>query len=209
MSKFALASTLASFAVLLVPAAVSADSSCVQTVNGQQLSGVLVNGVCSVLLPSGAFCTDSPSCQSGYCQPDATGNGTCAPKPAAGATGAAPTSQTAGGTGTAAPSVTNPALQNTNTNTNTVTLVNPLGTNGTLMGFLDAILSIVIEIGTIVIIFMLVVVGYKFVAAQGEPGAISEARRALMWTVIGALILLGAKAISIGLQATATALTGQ
>ncbi len=77
------------------------------------------------------------------------------------------------------------------------------------MGFLDAILSIVIEIGTIVIIFMLVVVGYKFVAAQGEPGAISEARRALMWTVIGALILLGAKAISIGLQATATALTGQ
>lgn len=94
-----------------------------------------------------------------------------------------------------------------------VTLKNPLGTScnsantDCLMNFLNKILAFVIKIGTVVVILMLVFVGYKFVAAQGAPGKIEEARTMLLWTVIGALVLLGAQAISSAIQATVTAIS--
>ena len=75
------------------------------------------------------------------------------------------------------------------------------------MDFLNRILAFVIRIGTVVVILMLVFVGYKFVAAQGEPGKITEARQMLLWTVVGALILLGAQAIAKGIEATVRALS--
>ena len=74
-------------------------------------------------------------------------------------------------------------------------------------GFLQSILAFVVRIGTIVVILMLVYVGYKFVAAQGNETALQEARRMLLWTVVGALILLGAQAISLGIQATVNAIS--
>ncbi len=109
-----------------------------------------------------------------------------------------------GGTGTVAPT---PAPGPT------VTLVNPLnlgncGSNGTcLEALLNNILDFVIRIGTIAIILMIVFVGYKFVIARDNSGKLEEARRMLLWTVVGALILLGAKAISLGIQATVGALS--
>ncbi len=54
---------------------------------------------------------------------------------------------------------------------------------------------------------MLVFVGFKFVVAQGSDTKISEARNMLLWTVIGALVLLGAQAISMGIKATVQALS--
>lgn len=95
-----------------------------------------------------------------------------------------------------------------------ITLTNPLtgcqnkSNQDCLMSLLNGILGFVIEIGTVVIILMIVYVGFKFVTAQGEPGAITEAKQALLWTIIGALILLGAQAISVGLTETVRALTG-
>ena len=73
--------------------------------------------------------------------------------------------------------------------------------------FLLNILAFIIRIGTIIVILMTVFVGYKFVAARGEPGKITEARSALLWTVVGALILLGSQAIAIGIRATVQALS--
>ena len=73
--------------------------------------------------------------------------------------------------------------------------------------FLLNILAFIIRIGTIIVILMTVFVGYKFVAARGEPGKIIEARSALLWTVVGALILLGSQAIAIGIRATVQALS--
>lgn len=93
------------------------------------------------------------------------------------------------------------------TNTGT-TLMNPLKSGTSLEGLLNSILDFVIRIGTVVIILMIVYVGFKFVTAQGNESAIRDARQALLWTVVGALILLGAKAISIGLQATVQSLGG-
>lgn len=99
-----------------------------------------------------------------------------------------------------------------NTGSN-ITLINPLNTgdctpNGTcLMQFLNKILGFVIQIGAIAVVLMLVYVGYLFVIARGEPGKITEARTALLWTIIGALILLGSQAISLGIQATVQAIS--
>lgn len=89
----------------------------------------------------------------------------------------------------------------------TISLINPLGSGATLNSFLTSILDIVIQIGEVVVILMLVYVGFLFVVARGEAGEITKARRALLWTVIGALILLGAKAIAVGIQATVQALS--
>jgi heme/copper-type cytochrome/quinol oxidase subunit 2 len=89
-----------------------------------------------------------------------------------------------------------------------VTLINPLGPGGSsLETFLNSILDIVIRIGSIVVVVMLVYVGFLFVAAQGNSTKLEAARKALLWTVIGALILLGAKALAVGIKATVQALS--
>jgi hypothetical protein len=93
------------------------------------------------------------------------------------------------------------------------TLINPLNTGNCnsatgdcLMKFLQKILELVVRVGAILVILMLVFVGFKFVVARGDPGAIKEARGALLWTVVGALILLGAQVIATGIEATVKAL---
>ena len=88
-----------------------------------------------------------------------------------------------------------------------VKLINPLKGGGNLMSFLQSILDFVIKIGTVVVILMMVFVGYKFVVAQGAPDKIKEARDALLWTLIGALILLGSKAIAFGIEKTVQAIS--
>ena len=86
------------------------------------------------------------------------------------------------------------------------TLYNPLGTTN-VWDVMIKVLSVVIQIGAIVIVFMLVYVGFLFVTAQGDTGKLTTARSALLWTVIGALILLGAQAITIGVCETAKSLS--
>ena len=94
-----------------------------------------------------------------------------------------------------------------NTIGNNVTLVNPLGSGATLNSLVTSVLQFVVRIGAIIVVFMLIYVGYLFVVAQGNETKITEARKALQWTVIGALILLGAQAIATGIQATVQALS--
>lgn len=89
-----------------------------------------------------------------------------------------------------------------------VTLINPLNAGTSLGSFLLNILQFVVYIGGIIVVLMIVFVGYKFVAARGAPEKLSEAKEMLLWTVVGALILLGAEAIAQGICATVQALSG-
>lgn len=86
-------------------------------------------------------------------------------------------------------------------------LVNPLNNVCSLNDFLDAILKGVIEIGTIILIMMLVYVGFLFVAARGNAEKLQSAKSALVWTVIGGLILLGATAIQMVITETVESLS--
>ncbi len=87
-------------------------------------------------------------------------------------------------------------------------LINPLGEGASLEGLLLGIIDLFITIGTLVIITMIIYIGFLFIAAQGAPEKISNARNMLLWTLIGGLILLGAKGISLTICNTVSAVTG-
>ncbi len=86
--------------------------------------------------------------------------------------------------------------------------MNPLSSGASLDSLLNSILGLVVQIGTVVVILMLVYVGFLFATAGGDSSQISKAREALTWTIVGALVLLGAQAIASGIQATVSALSG-
>lgn len=95
-----------------------------------------------------------------------------------------------------------------------VTLINPLSSgncNSTnsdcLENFLVNILRFVVRIGGIIVVLMYVYVGFKFVTAQGAETKVTEAKKMLLWTTIGALVLLGAQVIAMGIKATVENLT--
>lgn len=109
-------------------------------------------------------------------------------------------------TGPGSGTVTSPATSPTGPGAGTVT--NPSGSGGcsgqticnplqynSLNDLLGAVLKAAIQLGSIILTIALVWVGFKFVAARGNEEKIRSARTALMWTIIGGLILLGATAI--------------
>ncbi len=63
-----------------------------------------------------------------------------------------------------------------------------------------------VKIGAIVVVLMVVFVGFKFVMAQGVATEITAARDMFLWTVVGAIILLGAQLIADSIQLTTEAL---
>lgn len=60
-----------------------------------------------------------------------------------------------------------------------------------LNAFLLAVVEVVVQYGLLLIVFFLVLAGFKFVVAQGNPEKISDARKMLVWVVVGAFVLLG------------------
>lgn len=84
-------------------------------------------------------------------------------------------------------------------------LENPLNA-GSLPELLQLVLHTVVQLGSILLVLALVYVGFLFVMAQGAEEKIRDARSALVWTVLGGIILLGAEAISIVIQSTVQAI---
>lgn len=85
-------------------------------------------------------------------------------------------------------------------------LVNPLDNINSLEDLLAKVLDAVVQLGIIAVTLALVFVGFKFVAAQGRDEELKSAKAALLWTVVGGLILLGVKAIALVIQETGNAL---
>lgn len=72
----------------------------------------------------------------------------------------------------------------------------------TLDGFLLQLLDVVIVIGTIAVVFFIILAGFKYVTARGDEKQISSAHQTLTWTIVGAAIVLGARVIATAIQAT-------
>jgi uncharacterized membrane protein len=85
-------------------------------------------------------------------------------------------------------------------------LKNPLKATS-LAALINDVIGYAVELGAILVTLMLIYVGFLFVAAQGNDEKLKSARSALVWTVIGGLILLGASAISAAIGATVKSLT--
>jgi hypothetical protein len=76
---------------------------------------------------------------------------------------------------------------------------NPLGSAG-LLDLFDKVLDGLILLATPIVILMVIYAGYLFVTAQGNVTKLETAKRAIVYALIGALILLGAEAISALIQ---------
>lgn len=72
----------------------------------------------------------------------------------------------------------------------------------TLDGFLLQLLDVVILIGAIVVVFFLILAGFKYVTARGDEKQISSAHQTLTWTIVGGAIVLGARVLASAIQAT-------
>lgn len=94
---------------------------------------------------------------------------------------------------------------------NSIKLVNPLGGNDgvrSLPELVESLLRIVLTVGTPLVALAIIYTGFQFIAAQGNPEALSKARKSLVVVIIGAAILLGAYVIAEAIVGTINAVRG-
>jgi len=82
-----------------------------------------------------------------------------------------------------------------------VKLKNPIKADS-FQELVEAILKVVVTIGTPIAILAIIYSGFLFVKARGKPEDLVAARTALMWTIIGVVVLLGAQLLSIIISTT-------
>ena len=75
-----------------------------------------------------------------------------------------------------------------------VSITNPLKSK-TLLEFLNSILDVIMVFAVPIIVFFIIYAGFKFVMARGNETEITTAKNALLFAVIGGVIILGAKVI--------------
>ena len=85
-------------------------------------------------------------------------------------------------------------------------ICNPVPSYTSIPGLIQAILEGALRIGIPIIALAIVYCGFLFVAARGNSEKLTKAKDALLYTLIGAAILLGAWAIAKMISATVLAL---
>jgi hypothetical protein len=85
-----------------------------------------------------------------------------------------------------------------NTNQISIDIPNPAPAAGSdLISLLYTLLDkVVMPIAAVAVVVWIIWAGFSYVTAQGNPAKIAEAHKRLMWSLIGAGILLGAAGIS-------------
>lgn len=76
-----------------------------------------------------------------------------------------------------------------------VNIGNPLGEQTTLNDIANAVLDILMVFAVPIILFFIVWAGFLYVTANGNETQISKATKALMYAVIGGVIVLGSKVL--------------
>jgi len=72
----------------------------------------------------------------------------------------------------------------------------------TLAQFLNGIVDFLLFLAIPFAIFFMVYAGFLFVTARGNQEQLKTAKKALVWTLIGVAVLLGAKVIATAIQGT-------
>ncbi|MBP6931518.1 MAG: hypothetical protein KBD48_03535 [Candidatus Pacebacteria bacterium] len=84
-----------------------------------------------------------------------------------------------------------------------VRIKNPLDSSiNTLPKFIEEALKIVLQIGVPVVTLAIIYSGFLFVMARGNSEKLGEAKNTLMYTLIGAALLLGSWVIAQAIQGT-------
>ena len=100
---------------------------------------------------------------------------------------------TVGGSG----SGNNGVSQGTYTDRNiSISIDNPLSSDiGSLEDLVQALLTVLIIIAAPIVVIFIILAGFKYVTAQGDPGKLEEAKKALLYAIIGGILIIGATAI--------------
>lgn len=79
----------------------------------------------------------------------------------------------------------------------TTKIDNPLGPKITdIPSFIQEVIVIVLTVGIPIIALAIIYTGFLFVEAQGNPEKLTKAKKALLYTLIGGALLLGAFVIA-------------
>lgn len=74
--------------------------------------------------------------------------------------------------------------------------------------FVMQALRIVVQIGIPITAILLIWAGYLFVTAQGDVAKLTQAKRAFLWTVIGAAVVIGCWLLATAIQNTIEQIAG-
>ena len=83
-----------------------------------------------------------------------------------------------------------------------ITLNNPLGDTADIPSFIQKDLEGLVLLLTPVIVVMFLWTGFLFIKSEGNPEQLKTAKAALMYTIIGAALVLGAKGFSLVIAST-------
>jgi hypothetical protein len=91
-----------------------------------------------------------------------------------------------------------------------ITIPNPLKNNTRdLPSLIELIISsVILPIGATIVTIMIIYAGFLFVTARGNETKLETAKKAFLYAVIGAVILLGARVLAAAIQGTVTQLGG-
>ena len=83
-------------------------------------------------------------------------------------------------------------------------ITNPLGDKSidSLPALIALILDVTVKILSPIIVLVIIWTGFRYIKAQGNATEITEVHKSLMWVLIGAAVILGAKVIALALQGT-------
>jgi hypothetical protein len=80
-------------------------------------------------------------------------------------------------------------------------LKNPIKVN-TIPEFIEMLLNVVLVIGVPIVALAIIYCGFLFVKARGNGEEIKSAKGALMYTIVGAFLLLGAWVLATAIKGT-------
>ncbi len=86
--------------------------------------------------------------------------------------------------------------------------INPIALPGVdnIPSLLLALVDLILLLGVPVLVICIIYSGFLFVTAGGNESQVQKARFVFMWTIIGALVLFGAKGLALAIEATVLAL---
>lgn len=85
---------------------------------------------------------------------------------------------------------------------------NPLSSEiDSIPKFIEALLNIVLTVGVPIVVLAIIYSGFLFVKAQGNAEELGKAKKAFVYTLIGAALLLGAFVIANAIQGTINDIT--
>jgi hypothetical protein len=88
-----------------------------------------------------------------------------------------------------------------------VTLCNPIRGINSIDSFLGKIIDIALFIATPALVLAFLWAGFLFVTSGGVPEKIAKAKQTLLWTIVGAAIILGAKTAQLLISGTISSLS--